>query len=65
MLEVDVFEQPRFCDEFSHLLNRLLTAYASLYKFPLQLVDVLDVLEVSMKCHIYERAVNQFFHQFP
>ena len=29
-LEVDVFEHPRFCDEFSHIMNRCLLASASL-----------------------------------
>ena len=61
---MDVFEHPRFCDEFSHLLNRLLTAYASLYKFYLQLVDVLDVLEALLRCHINERAFKQLLHKF-
>ena len=30
MFEVDVFEHPRFCDEFSHLKNRTFLASASL-----------------------------------
>ena len=30
MFEVDVFEHPRFCDEFSHLMNRNFLASASL-----------------------------------
>ena len=31
MSEVDVFEYPRFCDDFSHLMNRRFLASASLY----------------------------------
>ena len=31
MFEVDVFEHPRFCDEFSHLMNRSFLACASLF----------------------------------
>ena len=30
MLEVDVFQHPRICDEFSHLMKRCLLASASL-----------------------------------
>ena len=30
MFEVDVFDHPRFCDEFSHLMNRTFLASASL-----------------------------------
>ena len=31
MFQVDVFELPRFCDEFSHLMNKSLLVFASLY----------------------------------
>ena len=31
VFEVYVFQHPRFCDEFSHLMNRSLLASASLY----------------------------------
>ena len=64
MLKVDVFDQPRFCDEISHLLNRLLTASISLYNSLFNIVDILRVFEALAKGHIYEIEVNQPFHQF-
>ena len=64
MLEVDIFEQPRFCDEFSHLMNRLLLHLQVSTSSVFNMADVLDVLGVLLKCHIYARAFKQLFHQF-
>ena len=44
MCEVDVFEQPRFCDDFSHLVNMHFAATASLCLKPTSMEKMFETM---------------------
>ena len=65
MYEVDVFEYPRFCDEFSHVVNkRFCCDCRSPLKSHIDGLDVLDYLKVLLNCQIYYLVFNNPFLQF-
>ena len=63
MFEVDVIEHPRFCDEFSYLMNRRFLASESLYLFKSHLhsIDISHLFKVPVDLHTYGIALNDNF----
>ena len=55
MSEVDVIEHPRFCDDFSHLVNRHFVATFLLISH-VDGIDLLDILDVLLIHHISYRV---------
>ena len=59
MCEVDVFEHPRFCDEFSHLVNRHVVKLATLCWRPTwNEKDFWNDLYLLLNCEIDFAVVN-------
>ena len=59
MCEVDVFEHPRFCDEFSHLVKRHVVKPATLCWRPtLNEKDFWNDLNFLLNCEIDFAVVN-------
>ena len=59
MHEVDVFEHPRFCDEFSHLLH-----CSSIMNSKLSTIHVWNVFNVLLKGQTYYNAFNELLDRF-
>ena len=59
--EVDVFDHPRFCDEFSHLVTRTFSCKLnSLLQSHVDGINVSDNLKILLNCRIYDAVVNSF-----
>ena len=58
MCEVDVFEHPRFCDEFSHLVKEVLLQLKFSVEVSRRGIDVLADFNIFLNCHIYHGVVN-------
>ena len=64
MFEVDVFEHPRFCDEFSHLMNRSFLAFSkSFSESHLHPIDVSHNLKALEDRQTYSIAPKENFEQ--
>ena len=61
--EVDVFDHPRFCDEFSHLVNRHYLNLLLSVEVPLEWNKSLKRFIRSLNCQIYFAVVNTRFLQ--
>ena len=62
MFEVDVFEHPIFCDEFSHLMNRSFPTSCKYFsEFVLHPIDVSHIVKALEGRHTYCIAVKETF----
>ena len=62
MFEVDVFEHPRFCDEFSHLMNRSFLAFSkSFSESHLHPIDVSHIFKALENRQTYCIALKENF----
>ena len=63
--EVDVFEDPRFCDEYSHLWKRMFLGFCKTQLNPhCNQIDVLAIFNVVLDAHTYYIALIDSLCQF-